>query len=635
MPLGLTLYGSPRALFGLYALAAFVLLVIYFVLTHRRERRGRNDYDSRYSYGTGSAVQENRRSSGVGGLFKAGAAGIGVAALANRFRHRSRSRGSHPEVVGSRRHSGSFIEEEKYSRHGKDDRRQHGWTDKLLKIGAVAGAIALVRHWMGGKKDRDRESDIDEYAPHGGGASTINPGAERIEGRPLPSVQHPLHPPGTHRRSNSSLSYSSYSSAAGERRHGHALRDTVAGLGALGLARNIFKGRRERKEQRRLETQRQKEVEKERRARANNQRYTGDGFPRRNGRRASFTTSTDLSTSTDDRPRFDGGLPPPVPAGVFPAGIAGAATAGQSSQRNRQQNLPNPSQPAVPLYSATEPLSMPPIGPGPVPIPPMPPGAAQIPYIPPGPALIPPIPTGQVSMPPLPPDSQGLFHPESSGSEAYISPGGRNHRRHSGRNQAAAAAAGMAAGATAAGASSSRQDRHQSGSGGSVASPPVSVKVKVHSDGRHVTLRRLPEEEAAADRQRRSKDRHGRRRKGSFSSLGETSGGSDRWRRTAALEQQQEDAMRIESENLAAARSHTQIPPPSNVPVPLPPLPPVPSSSVGPRPGTASVGSPGTYDGEATEASAEYANNRRRRRAERAQAKQAREGRSGSNVGFS
>ena len=618
-----------------------MLLVIYFILSHRHERRGRNDYDSRYSYGSGSVVQDRRRSSGVGGLVKAGAAGIGIAALANRFRRRSRSRGNRPEVVGSRRHSGSFIEEEKHSRPDKVDRQKSGWQDKLIKIGFIAGALAVVRRLTGGKKDRDRESDVDGYDSRVGGASTVNPVVGRMEGRPLPSVQQPLNQPGAHRRSNSSLSYSSYISAAGERRRGHALRDTVAGLGAFGLARNIFKGRRERKEQRRLETQPQKEIENERRARANNQRYTGDGSPRRTGRRASLSTTTDLSTSTDDRPRFDSGIPPPVPEGIYPVGAAAAAIASQSSHRNRQLNPPNPSQPSVPMYSANAPLSMPPIIPGSAPPPSLLPGPGPIPPVPSGIAVVPPPPTGQVAMPPIPPDPQGLFHAESSGSEAYVSAGGRNHRRHSGRAQAAAAASGAATGWTAAGASSNRQDRRLSGSGGSVATPPVSVKVKMHSDGRHVTLRRLPEEEAAAERQRRSKDRHGRRRRGSFSSLGEASGGSDRWRRTGTVEQQQQqqqaEAVRIESENLAAAQnqSQSQVPPPQNVPTPLPQPPPIPGSVVGPRPMTASVGSPGTYDGEATEASAEYANNRRRRRAERAQAKQAKEQQSGSNADYS
>lgn len=585
IPLGLTLYGSPLALFVLYALAVFTLLFIYFILSYLDGRRGGSDY----SYSSGSAVEERRRHSGLGGLAKAGIAGAGLVALSNRFRRRSRSRGSRPEVVGSRRqsasrrHSGSYIEDEKYSRHGRDEERGGGWTDRFLKIGAIAGGVAIAKNLMDRRhrdRDRDRDSDVGDYGPPLGGATPINP--ERLEeGRPLPSGQHPLNQPLHHRRSTSSISHSSYMSASGEPRRGHGLRDAVAGLGAFGLARNIFKNRRERKEQRRLEAQRQREQE-ERRARANNQRLTGDGFPRRAPRRGSLTTSTDYSASTDDRPHHNAGLPPPVPAGIYPAGVAGAATAAQDLGRDRRHNTTNPSIPAM-------------AGPPP---------------------------TGPISMPPMPPDTQGIFHPEESGSEAYASAGGRQHRRHrSGRRAAAAAPiVGATPGAVAPEASSSRRDRHHSASGGeaSVASPPVSVKVKMHPDGRHVTLRRLPEEEAAADRTRRSKDRHGRRRRGSVSSLSGSEGGGNRWRRTEAMQRQQAEAMRAESENLAAARAHIQN---QTLPVPTPPAPPIPESSVGPRPGTGSVGSPGTYDGTATDASANYRDNRKRRRAERSQAK--------------
>ncbi|MCJ1462180.1 hypothetical protein MMC07_000780 [Pseudocyphellaria aurata] len=585
IPLGLTLYGSPRALFVLYALAVSALIFIYFVLSYLDGRRGGSDY----SYSSGSAVEERRRTSGLGGLAKAGIAGVGLAALSNRFRRRSRSRASRPEVVGSRRqsasrrHSGSYIEEEKYSRHGRDE-KDSGWRDWFLKIGAVAGGVAIAKNLMGRRRnrDRDRDSDVGDYGPPLGGATPINP-ARLEEGRPLPSGQHPLSQPLHHQRSTSSLSYSSYMSASGEPRRGHGLRNAVTGLGAIGLARNIFKNRRERKEQRRLETQQRQREQEERRARAHNQRLTGDGFPRRNPRRGSLTTSTDYSASTDDRPHVDPGVPPPIPAGVYPAVAAGAATAGQDLGSGRHHNTTNPSNPTM----------------GGVP------------------------PTGPVSMPPMPPDTQGIFHPESSGSEAYASAGGRQHRRHrSGRRTAhVAPSAGVTPGVVAAEASSSRH--HSSGGGEvSVASPPVSVKVKMHPDGRHVTLRRLPDEEAAAERNRRSKDRHGRRRRGSISSLSGSDGGGNRWRRTEATQRQQAEAMRVESENLAAARANTQN---QNLPGPAPPPPPIHESSVGPRPGTASVGSPGTYDGTATDASANYRDNRRRRRAERSQAKLAKE----------
>ncbi|KAL8851590.1 MAG: hypothetical protein Q9221_003522 [Calogaya cf. arnoldii] len=597
--LGLTLYGSPKALFVLYALALFLLVLTYFLLEYRDDKSGGIQYDDRYSYsyGSGSSADDrHRQGGGVSNLVKAGAAGIGLGALASRFRNRSRSRHrGEPEVVGSRRHSLDDTIEEKYSDYGRDHDRGGGWKDRLIKIGAVAGGAGLAKKYFDRKRGHDRDSDVGNYGPPLGGATAINADPmERLEeGRPLPSNHHPQNHPLNHHRSTSSMSYSSYTSASQEGR-GHGLRNAVAGLGALGLARNIFKGRRERKEKKRLDIMR----EQERRDRTDNRRLTGDGFPRRGGRTGSITTST-YTDSTEGRPHHDPGLPPPLPpAGIFPlgAGAAGAAiAAGHGHDRMR---------------------------PGPPPAANFPPQGNTLP-----PANIPPPPRGPVVapavMPPIPPDPQGgLFHQESSASSAD----GRHHRRRrSGRNSVTGMAAGLATPEA-----SNRRDRHNSANGreGSVASPPVSVKVKMHPDGRHVTLRRLPEEEAAAERaaRRRSKDRHGRHGADSVSSLSGAGSGGERWRRTEALERQQADQMRAESDRLAAARAQAQNQP---LPMPAPPPPPVPGSSHGPPPLTGSVSSPGNYD---TEASADYANNRRRRRAERAQAKQARGG--GNSVEF-
>lgn len=598
IPLGLTLYGSPVALFVLYSLVVFTLFLLYFILSYNRERRGGSEYGSQYSYDSRDVVENRRRrSSGTGGLFKAAAAGVGLAAIANRLRTRSRSRKRDSEVVGSRagsrrgsrRHSGSFVEE-KYSQYDNEDRREDGgWRDRLLKVGVIAGAIGAVKYFMDKRKGRGRGSDGDDYERSSDGLSAINSDNvnDRLEeGRLRPSGQTSLVQQSNHRRSHSSISYNSYISATRERRRVHGLRNTVAGLGAFGLARNLFKNRRDKKEQRRLETQRLKEIENERRARANEQRFTGDGAPRRSTRRSSVTTSTDISTSTDN-PRYDSGIPPPMPAGVLPPPIAGTSAANINRSTDRQHNILNPSNPAIG-------------GPLPPPPPSPPPHAPAV-------------------MPSIPQDPHGIFHPDSSGSEAYVSAGGRQHRRRSGRGGT------TAAGITATELGSSRQDQTHPGSGGSVASPPVSVKVKMHGDGRHVTLRRLPEEEAAAERRRRS--RHGRRRKGSTSSLSDSNGNGNRWRRTGTVEPPQPNPVRAEGQNVTPASRQTELPP-QNLPIPVPPPPPIPEGAVGPRPGTTgSVGSPG-YDVSGTEASAEYANNRRRRRAERAQ-KQAQELRSG------
>ena len=464
-----------------------------------------------------------------------------------------------------------------------------------MKIGAIGGAVALAKKYFDRKKDRERETHERRYHPAHGRVDSISEDslARLEEGRPLPSHQHPLirppippfnpplnppinapvnpafnvppNPPLHHRRSRSSVSYGSYMSDEEPRVGGHRARDGIATLGAAGLLRNIFKSRRDKKEQRRVERMRRQELEEERVARMNSQgRYTGDGYPGRGGRAGSLTTSTNFTGSVVNPPRPNTGVPPPLPAGVMPVGVPGGIG-------------PAPLPPGDPrshtILGANNPVLT---------------GAVNEP----------------VNMPPIPPDPQGILHQDTSGSEAYISAGGRPHHRHrTGRDGLAAAAATGAAAGLAAAEANRRQSRNSTGED-SVTSPPVSVKVKMHRDGRHVTLRRLPEQEAAAEREARRRERQGKHhRRRSASSLG-GSEGNERWRRTEALERQQAEEMRRQNQNqneLAAQQIAQGL---------VPPPPPIPSSSISPA--TGSVGSPGT------EANSDYVNNRRRRRAERA-----------------
>ena len=633
-------------MFVLYALAVFALLVTYFILTRRRERQLGSDYDSRYSYGTGSVVddrrsrRDERRTGGrTGNIVKGAIAGAGLYALADRFRRRrSQTRvdrvgapgvgpGSGPEMGRHRRHSSSYVEDEKFSDYNsRDDGGDGVWEDRLLRIAAPIGAAGLVTRFFD-RRYRDRESEVEEHRPPPGGAPAINdgrhgegrlpPGGPVPLNRPLPENQHPLNQPfpnGQHHheplpygqrppnqplpvgqqpsnRRPSNETYSSYESASGEPRKGHGLREGIATLGVLGLARSIFNRRRGRKEDQQLAAEQDTQV--------HGGNLTGDGRPARHHRPGSSSISSDTTSLTGTNHPHQGNGMPPV---SYPPGPAGAAVASHERDRNRNEELP----------------------------------LGGIPR------------NGQVAMPQIPPDPHGIFHTNSSGSEVYIGEDGRNYwRHHAGRDAAAGGIAGAAVGlaaAEAAEASSSRRDqrdRRQSAGGGvpGVNSPPVSIKVKVkmHDDNRHVTLRRLPEAEAAAERQarearRRSQERSGRRRGDSASSLSGTEGSADRFRRKQFQERQQAEAMRIESERLAAARAQAQN---QKTVMDVPSPPPVPGSSSNLRPPrTASIGSPGTYDGNTTEASADYANNRRRRRAERAQAKQAREAKGGKTVEF-
>ena len=606
----------------MYTLVVVALLVIYFILEHRRDTRHPRD-DSNYSYGSGSGsvIDERRRPSRLTGLAEGAAAGVGLGALANRFRNRSHR--TEAEVVGSRRHSGSYVEEEKYSQYGRDPGREGGGLrSKLLGIGVISAAAYWLTRLAGRKHEEENEDDHNS-----GTTEDTEDSLDRVEraeaGRLPPSGQHPLNQvqtqPLNHRRSDSILSDESYVSGSPSRqRRGHGLRDAVLGLGAVGLVGSIFKKRKERKEQRRIDELRDQEIEDERIARQNSQRrYTGDGVlpppPRRGGGNRVGSASASNNYLAEDTGRDRIYTPPPPPGIVLPvaAGVAGAAAGAAYADRNREETTFNTNNPVL--------SGPPPSGPG--------------------------------AIPPTPPDHRGAFQHDSSGSEMYTSASGRQHRRHRSGDAALAGLAGGAAGLAAGEGLANRRNRNrssnrQSASAGeeSVGSQgPVSVKVKMHSDGRHVTLRRLPEEEAAAERaaRRSSRDGNGRRRRtDSNSTLSGAEGGvgGERWRRTEALERQQAMDMERERANLHAAQaqinqsrmpaagpSQPPIGPGYLAPGPLPPPIPQTSSPLGPA---GSVGSPGTYDGTATEAS-DYATNRRRRRAERAQAKLAREGRQG------
>ncbi|KAF8851987.1 hypothetical protein BDZ45DRAFT_807841 [Acephala macrosclerotiorum] len=556
VPLGLTLYGSPKWTFILYALWMFFLLVLFFVLSYRAQIP--IDTGLRAS-SHGGTVIEDRKPSRFGGLLGPLAAGAGAAALLSgrKSRNRSRSRSrSRVEVIPSRRGSGSYVEEEKYDSRRRDD-KGGGMMDTLLKGAAVLGVAGLAKSWYDGRKRRREEDTYSSVAPdtpsrrhdrrRRDSDSTESVEVHRMEeGRtnrpilpgpgdpvlaasaistaePRPVTPRPVRP-GNRRDSYDSDSYYDYDSTLSPSRRPqstHKVRNgLLAGLGVGWFAKKM-KDRRDKKEEDRLARLEQERIEDERRARRGQmpQRPTGGGSGGRHGRRGSRTQSSDLSSVIDNPHDIRPGGIPPVPAG-FAAGAAGAAI-------NQPQSR----------HDVTAP----------------------------------------VSMPPLPHDPQGILHPES-GSESYMSPGGHPHRRHSERRRRegeAAMAAAAGAAATLAAEEERRRQRSQSRHEAStVTSPPVSVKVKVHDDkDRHVTLRRLTEQEAAAEREARRSERH-RRRADSLSSLSGTDTAASRRR----YRRDERDAER---------RAETSVPPPTPpvmAPAMAPLSPPNPAFAGGRRP---------------------------------------------------
>ncbi|KAL4907518.1 hypothetical protein BDW74DRAFT_125439 [Aspergillus multicolor] len=570
IPLGLTLYGSPKVLFILYAVAAFILLAIFFILSYRFDEdggpSGDGDYDSRYSFISRRPDDEDHRRSSLGRVAAAGAAGAGLATL---FRRRSRDHASESSQT-------SYMDE-KYSDEGS---RRGGWGSKFLKLGALGGGAMLAKRFFDSRRERESDAESGRYQPaHRRADSMTEESLSRLDDRPPPQPTYPApinrppnRPPSREQSINSSYyDYSYYSHD--EERPTHTARNALFGVGALAAIKGFFSRRKGKDdEQRHVEELRRHDLENEKLARANSKRrYTGDGYyPQR--KRPASQTATDVSTDLTPRP----------PRAQYPPESAlSAAPVAPGAVDGAHSELP----PAPPIHY--DPAST------------MTPAPAT--SHPPPPPIIP----------------VAAAHSGSAGpSSGHLpTPGGGAWQRE-----------------------------------GHVESPPVSIKVKMHDDGRNITLRRLTEEEAAAGREaRRRERRNSRRRNGSVSSLSgnEGTGSRDRWRRVEELERQQQeqiDRERAAAATAAAAAATTHASP---APIPLAPAPaasgyniPPPASSflppqqsmshIPPRAPSSnpygSITSPvGTYTG--TDAS-EYATNRRRRRAERARARQERQGHS-------
>ena len=616
--LGLTLYGSPVYLFVLYSLWVFGLVVLYFFLQWQYERRRARYGSDGGSYYTEEVVEDkNRHHTGVGKLAAAGAAGAGLAALWRR--RSSRNRPNRQNEVGTES-SVSYVEDEKY-----DNTPRRNWGRRILEVGAIGGGLAAVKKVFDRRRDEDDVSEAGPYRPPLGGNQSVSTASmSRIEEglpppRPMtptggsPGYVRPSHPlaqppmtPGSGRRhSTSELSYYSYMSgypSRRDRRH-RTFRDTLAAGGTVFAVRQLFKSRRQRKEERRAEELRNQRLEEERIARMNSaSRYTGDGIPppRRTRPMQGSQTASDFSSLTEGTAR-------PVASGALPVAAAGTAAASALADRNRIRPV------------GTDPVITNPGAPIPGPLP--------------------------AGVPPTPPMHRP--DPLSSGSEIYMTGSGRTRHRHHLRTDTATGLAGATVGAAAVDAAHRRASGRNTDS---MESPPVSIKMKVHKDG--VTLRRLTQEEEAAQREERRRQRRARRNSSLSSGSGPEVVGGDaaaeaRWRRTEAMEARQA------AENEAAAGG---LPPPSRpgvispMPSPPPNLRPGPSAAIDPRTGQAynvplpppipeasvsnigagSITSPGTEASGATD----YAKNRRRRRAEREQAKLVREGRAGNTVDF-
>ncbi|KAL2863919.1 uncharacterized protein BJX67DRAFT_232889 [Aspergillus lucknowensis] len=361
IPLGLTLYGSPKSLFILYAVAAFALLVTFFVLSYRYDSgRGSpdGDYDSRYSY-VSRPTNDGRRHNSFGRMAAAGAAGVGLATL---FRRRNRDDASD----GSRT---SYMDE-KYS---DEESRRGGWGGRLLKLGALGGGALLAKKLFDRRRERESDAESGSYRPaHRRTDSMTEESLSRLDDRPRPQPSYPAHhqppggPPSRPQSPGSSYYDYSYFSREDEGRS-HPVRNALLGAGAFAAVKGFF-SRKKTDEQRHVEDLRRHDLKNERIARANSnkRRYTGDGYlPQR--KRPASQTATDVSTDLTPRP----------PRGPYaPESAVSTAPVVSGAVDGAHSDMP----PAPPVHDPTSSMTPTPAHP-PLPQPPI---NAAAPVIPPG-----------------------------------------------------------------------------------------------------------------------------------------------------------------------------------------------------------------------------------------------------------
>lgn len=605
--------------------------------------------------------------------------------------HQTPQRSRHNDTEMSPQSWEDDLDNEKYN-----DRPQgNTWRDRI--VGGVAGIAAFqgVKSLFGSKKKRKDgyvDSDVSyRPPPHGGQQSTVSQtDVSRVEAGQAPfspedqrgnrrvhmadtQPMTPTRPPNRTRPSEDSLSYSEATSFAPPRRQmtaeGPNLKDSIATMGAIAGLRDWNQRRKNRREDERLERIRKQELQHE----ESFNRRNSDRYPRpqdASGRRQSLSDTVMTGPTGPDptigssrqsmRPADTSNPPLPAAAGSLPYGSAAPGEHQENQQQQLQPQQPpyhdpyqQSYQPQPPQHQQQVMFDLPPPPPGP------PPNAARpLDYQPP--------PPGSLQMP------QGVVNPDPSrlvGGQSQNQPStAASNNFPAGLAAAGGAAAGYAAGnhqrtqsespSRGSGRPDSRSrygaahNRRNSTASASIsqantssgvvpqASPPVSVKVNMHPDGRHVTLRRLNEDEAAAERAARKRGEKKTRRNSSLSSGVDNDDGG-RYRRHGGGGQIRN----------SSRQPITNVPPPPAMSnsalrrdseLNLPPVPPGHSSQVlsqatGPA-GSGAVNSPGTAAGgtdlgTGTDLS-NFDNNRRRRRAERARRMEAARG-GGKGVEFS
>ena len=576
------------------------LLVLYFILVHRNHKRvglgalAINDEYEQESYTSGARTEltepemEERRHRRRRRLEEAaGAVGLGAALTALRRRRSGRGRDNYvdqsdvastvpPSQMHSQAPSHAMTQSRLTEKFTESDYSSQAprktWKERLLGPGAAAGGVAgLAGATKLFRRRRMKDDDFSETTayrppPLGGNVSQDTLNVNRMEEgghanapyddwrrvEETEAAQEEARRRGVAQSRLSDDTLDSLEKPAPKRR-GFGLPASLGALGAVGGIGSYFKRRKEKREDERVASEIEREHENERlyTSPGGRPRYTGDGTPKRAGRMSGAPTTITERTES------------PMQSTV------GASNLGSPVRHTRtgsHVSAGDLSSPAGPRRGGSRP-----------------PGAA----IPPPPRSRP-VSTGPTH---AASPSEGYSHSRSrrgSGSNIYSTTNVVDPEAPLSPPPAVTATNSMLAPPNppfAHGRSRSQSASPQDSS----QSPVASVKVKMHNDGRHVTLRRLNEEEAA-------RERANRRAQG----MDDTSNGG-RFRR----EQTPVTSHHPSQASLATPPQGPGVSPPS------------------------ALGPPSAGTGAGTEVT-DFESNRRRRRAERARAEQARAARRGT-----
>ena len=579
VPLGLTLYGSPEYLFVLYSLYVAFLVILYFVLTYRHQRSISDEDMGSYVTGSGYGYSETQASHrgnhrGLKALAAAGVAGAGLKAMRSKSHQRRENRdyGYDTESYAHSRRRSDSVVDEKLASDPYD--RRNTWKNRILGVTAGVGALAVLKRILGKNEQTSTVTDSSSYSGRLQGSRMYSQeDISRVEegGAPI-SPEHGRYGRGPDHGS---------SYIASPARGGHH-EDSV-------ISRDTWEDESPSRERRNYGLKEGVAAlglagflrHKMKSSKGYNDRGSGnsrkhDMESERYNRRNSHRYTGDGYSPRRHR-RHDS---------------LSNSTPVIGSNPELARHRPVPVQSSVDSRANAENMR--------------------------------PAPEGSTFS--IPPPPQPQFTPiEPNNAPSSSRRHNTSHDRHRPRHHETSDMIDEGEPAIAGPAATTKQ--RESSSTGSVASPPVSVKLNVHKDGRHVTLRRLNEAEAAAEREARRRERADRRqRAGSLTSGAET--GDERWRRAdnaEANQRRQNRGGRARASSSGKQMGNGDYSDIFVAPAPVPP-PPI-TSSTGPD---RTVTSPGQYE-TGTDVS-NYDSNRRRRRAERAQAKLARAG--GSRVEF-